>query len=85
MVVSINQNGLIMNFIEYYKNLDEKDREAFADKADTTVLTVERKYLNGKNVPRREKLNKLIAATRGEVSRFEMLDHFYPSVEQGAA
>jgi len=74
-----------MKLKDYWKKLDEKGREAFASRAGTTVLTIDRKYLNSINIPRRSKLTQLIEATNGAVSRDEMLNHFYPPAEQGAA
>ena len=67
-----------MKFNEYWNNLSNKEREAYAESAGTTVLTVDRKYLNAKNIPRRQKIKQLVAATDGAVSRNEMLEHFYP-------
>lgn len=75
----------IMRFAEYWVSLNEQQQEAFAQRAGTTILTIDRKYLKAKNVPRPKRMVRLIDATEGNVSRKEMFDHFYPPPSEGQA
>ena len=69
-----------MELYEYYKSLDKKEREAYAERAGTTLL-----YLNNHIMKPRPKgikgasldyMQRLARASDGKVDLSEVVDHF---------
>ena len=73
-----------MQFAEFLKGLDESARADYARRAGTTPGYIRVHLLSGRKVPRRDLLEALVVASDGQVSRTEMLDHFFPPAPQGA-
>lgn len=67
-----------MKFKKYWRNLSHADKQAFSRACGTSPQNIERKYVNAEQVPRRDRMEKMIALSQPEVSRDEMLEHFYP-------
>lgn len=74
-----------MRFKTYWRDLPDPDKANFAAGCGTSPQNIERKYANAEQVPRRPRLEKMIELANPVVSRDEMLEHFYPVRERGAA
>lgn len=74
-----------MKFSDYYKSLDEKGKEDFARRVITTTKYIEIKLLPRRSIPRDELMRALWEQSDGNVSREEVLEHFYPSNADEAA
>lgn len=74
-----------MEFIEYWNNLDDDEQAEFAEAVGASVMTIKQKYMcpaRSREVPRRERLQKIIQQSRPMVSRSAIFDHFYDAGKQ---
>ena len=69
-----------MRFPEFFKRLDESQRTEYAERAGTSVEYIRAHLIYARRVPRRDLLEALVMASDGQVSRKEILEHFYPPV-----
>ena len=76
-----------MKLIDYWNSLSETEKAEFAEEVGASVMTIKQKYMcppHSREVPRRERMQKMISKAGHKVSRNEFLEHFYPP-EQGTA
>ncbi len=75
-----------MNYRDYLNNQDEPALLAYAERAETTIGYIQRHYLANppSRTPRRDKFELLSSATNGDVSKQEVLEHFYGQMDKAA-
>jgi len=66
-------------FVDYWRGLSKEEREAYAARAGTTVKYIETHLVSvpPRKVPRPALMNGLAEASRGRVSKADLLRHFY--------
>lgn len=73
-----------MQYQRYLRSLTTAELEAYAARAGTSVGYIRNAIRNANKIPRPDLLNRLLSATEGEVSREEILEHFYPAPREAA-
>lgn len=74
-----------MNFKTYYRGLEQDDREAFADRAETSTNYIDIHLIPRHKIPRKESMKMLAKASEGAVSYLEIVDYFYNDDDQNKA
>lgn len=72
-----------MNFKTFYRGLGQPDREAFAERAGTTVGYLENHLIPARKVPKRDLMSRLAEASEGSCTFEDILDHFYGPAAEG--
>lgn len=57
---------------------DDGKLEAYAHKSGTTGPYITAHLMNANKVPRRDLMRDLVLASDGELTREDLLEHFYP-------
>lgn len=71
-----------MDFKRYFYALSPFGREAFAERAGTTVGHIRCYLITRRKIPRPEKMQRLIAASHDNVTLDDLLTYFYKSPRQ---
>lgn len=69
-----------MKLKTFYRQLPRAEREAYAKRAGTTVNYLENHLIPARKMPRRDLMERLAAASNGEVSLDDVIQHFFKSV-----
>ena len=73
-----------MRFPEFFRGLDEAQRNEYAERAGTTSDYIRVHLIHARRVPRPELMEALVLASDGQVTRNEILEHFYPPIAKAA-
>ena len=77
-----------MNFRDYFSGLSNEDKNAFAARCNTSSNYIQVHYMSSppRKVPRRDRLDEMAAASNGQVSYDEIINHFfYPPAENSCS
>ena len=67
-----------MTFNKYWRGLSKTERAAYAERAETSPEYIRVHLFYGRKIPRRPLLERLAAASEGELNLSDVIDHFYP-------
>ena len=73
-----------MNFKTYYRSLDRKGREDYAQKANTSVQYIDGHLIHRRKIPQKKLMNALADASNGNVTLAEVVGHFYGDENEAA-
>lgn len=71
-----------MDFKRYFYELSPSGREAFAERAGTTVGYIQCHLITRRKIPRPGKMQRLVAASQNNVTLDDLLTYFYKSPRQ---
>lgn len=66
-----------MDFKAYFLNLDQVERERYAKRAGTSAAYIQQHLLHRRKTPRRETLQRLAQASKGQVSYDDLIRFFF--------
>jgi hypothetical protein len=66
-----------MDFKEFYSSLSVKEREKYAQDADTSCEYIRIHLVTKKKIPRPELMQKLADASKGKLTLSDILEFFY--------
>ena len=67
-----------MKFNEFIASKSDDDLQAYAQRCGTTVFYLKNQLKNAYKTPRNRLLNALWQESNGELSRDEVMQHFFP-------